>query len=122
MLQCSADLGRDIKALGATNAFDRKRADFSRMLASDGVSGDARAHVWLERVVQRTVVEVNEEGTVASAATAVETAIDSTPPPPIPFVADHPFLFAIRDDATGSLLFVGVVVDPAGTCSDPRQR
>jgi serine protease inhibitor len=121
-LQCSADLSRDVSALGAANAFDRDRAEFGRMLEPSGAVGgtrtDASRRVWLDRVLQRTVVEVNEEGTVAAAATAVESAVDSMPPPPTPFVVDRPFLFAIRDDATAALLFVGVVDDPAGACSD----
>jgi len=60
---------------------------------------------------------VNEEGTEAAAATAVtmQRAMASPfyKPPPIPiFRADHPFLFAIRDRKSGTLLFLGRMADP----------
>ncbi len=113
-LACAADLAPAVASLGAANAFDRARADFGRMLAPGG----AARRVWIGRAVQRSFVEVTEEGTEAAAVTAVEAWSDSagTPSPPLPFVVDRPFLFALRDDRTGTLLFVGQVSDPAGQC------
>jgi serpin B len=60
-------------------------------------------------------VEVNEGGTEAAAATAMVMAGSAAPsnPRPIPvFRADHPFLFLIRDNRNGSVLFLGRVTDP----------
>lgn len=66
-------------------------------------------------VVQEAWVKVDEEGTQAAAATAGVVAATSLPVPrvtPERFAVDHPFLFAIRDNATGAVLFLGRVVDP----------
>jgi serpin B len=113
-LACAADLRLPVAALGAGNAFDPDRADFRRLLAP---SHAGMRRVWLSRALQRSVIEVNEEGTEAAAATAVETSVDSAVAvPPVPFTVDHPFVFAIRHDPTGALLFVGRVTDPAGDC------
>lgn len=65
-------------------------------------------------------IEVGEEFTEAAAATEVSEddlgcSLDYTPPPRVDFVADHPFMFAIREDRSGAILFVGHVVDPSST-------
>ncbi|MFP6901367.1 MAG: serpin family protein, partial [Opitutales bacterium] len=57
-------------------------------------------------------VEVNEEGTEAAAATAVVIRTKSARPMGPRFRADHPFLFLIRDKATGSILFLGRYAEP----------
>ena len=61
------------------------------------------------------MIEVDEEGTVAAAATAiiVDTE-DAYDPPPIEFIANHPFLFFLRDLQTGLLLFQGRFISPSG--------
>jgi serpin B len=64
----------------------------------------------ISAVVHKTFVDVNEEGTEAAAATAVVGGTRGGPPPS--FVADHPFLFLIRDNQSGSILFIGRVVNP----------
>ncbi|MBL7107536.1 MAG: serpin family protein, partial [Phycisphaerae bacterium] len=59
--------------------------------------------------------DVNEEGTEAAAATAVTMKLTSVMPSRIPvFRADHPFLFLIRDNHSGSILFIGRVMNPKG--------
>jgi serpin B len=66
--------------------------------------------MFISQVVHEAYVKVDEEGTEAAAATAVvmqDTAVGDM------FYADHPFLFIIRDDLTGSILFMGRVVDPS---------
>jgi serpin B len=63
-------------------------------------------------VIHKAFVDVNEEGTEAAAATAVVFDAGSAPRTPIPFQADHPFLFLIRHNATGSILFMGRALDP----------
>ncbi len=56
---------------------------------------------------------MNEEGTEAAAVTSVGVGVTSVNPnPPFSFVADRPFFFVIRDDATGSVLFMGAVYEP----------
>jgi len=92
-----------LAAMGLPLAFDQKRADFSGLSKRD--------ELYIARVLHRAFVEVNEEGTEAAAATAVAMGTkngDRTPT----FRADHPFLFLIRDNASGSILFMGRVVDP----------
>lgn len=76
-------------------------ADFSRMVPGGGV--------WIDQVKQKSFVEVDEEGTTAAAVTSV-TMVDSAPPE---FRLDRPFLFAIRERLSGTLLFVGILNDPA---------
>lgn len=72
--------------------------------------------LWLSDVIHRAVVEVNEEGTAATAVTALSVgAALNRPPPPPPFtmIVDRPFFFAIRDDRSGTVLFMGAVNNPA---------
>ena len=57
-------------------------------------------------------VNVNEEGTEAAAVTTISVLTDSIPPPPPRFVADHPFIYFIIDDESGTILFMGKVTDP----------
>lgn len=64
------------------------------------------APLQISRVLQKTFIEVNEEGTEAAAATGVEVVVTSAPPS---FIADRPFLYLIRDSYTGSVLFIGRV-------------
>ncbi len=96
------DLARVLGDLGMPSAFRCGEADLSAMTAADD---------WcLATVRHKAFVEVNEEGTEAAAATGVGVGVTSMPPS---FTADHPFLFLIRDKVTGSLLFLGRVVDPS---------
>jgi len=62
-------------------------------------------------VKHKTFVEVNEEGTEAAAVTSVTVSLTSIQPPN-EFRADHPFLFAIRENSTGAIMFIGKVADP----------
>ena len=66
------------------------------------------------QVIQKAMIEVDEEGTVAAAATAIRISTRSltSTPEKIKFIADHPFIFFLRDLKTGLLLFQGRVVDP----------
>jgi len=88
-------------ALGMGEAFDPVAADFS---------GITDTGMFISEVVHEAYVKVDEEGTEAAAATAVvmqDSAVGDM------FWADHPFLFLIQDDLTGSILFMGRVVDPS---------
>jgi serpin B len=92
-----------LSALGMPSAFTADRADFSGM--------DGRKDLYLTAVVHKAFVDVNEEGTEAAAATGVAVGARSAPRTEI-FRADHPFMFLIRDQRSGSVLFMGRVVDP----------
>jgi serpin B len=74
-----------------------------------------REALYIARVVQKTFVAVDEEGTEAAAATAgvmrVVASMDYKPKP-FRFTADRPFLFAIEDVRSGTILFLGEVQDP----------
>ena len=95
-----------LQSMGMTLAFDEDKADFSRMSRSE--------QLFISAVVHKAFVDVNEEGTEAAAATGVIMAPTAAPvqeEPPV-FRADHPFVFLIRDNRTGSILFMGRVVNP----------
>ena len=110
-LEYGTELSDTLKALDMDVAFARRRANFSRMAPLELLPWD---NLYINEVSHKTFVEVNEEGTEAAAVTKVGVAgIVSVPPPPIPFVADRPFFFAIRDNQTKTMLFMGIVVDPA---------
>ncbi|CAH1272144.1 SERPINB9 [Branchiostoma lanceolatum] len=96
-------LGDTLKKMGMAEAFS-DAADFS------GMSGSK--DLFISAVVHKAFVEVNEEGTEAAAATGVMMRARMMPRPPTPFIADHPFLFLIRDNRTNSVLFFGRMSQP----------
>jgi serpin B len=105
-LESSFMLNNELGKMGMTDAFG-PRADFS------GIDGTRL--LYISGVFHKAWGEVNEEGTEAAAATAVAMramAIHKPPPPPPVFRADHPFLFFIRETASGSLLFLGRLAEP----------
>ena len=102
-----------LKSMGMTNAFDIKRANFSGMDGKSCMAGDVEC-LYLSNVFHKAFVDVDEEGTEAAAATAVIAVPSSAPPgPPVEVIVDRPFIFLIRDGATGTILFVGRVLDPS---------
>ena len=110
----TADVKDALAAMGMASAFDRRRADFSGINGRQPPDDEA---LFISSVFHRAFIEVNEEGTEAAAATAVEMvrtlSMPSVRPPATPvFRADHPFLFAIRHDASGAILFMGRVSNP----------
>lgn len=104
-LTVSADLNQPLGALGMSLAFSRRAADFSGMVAPP-------PRAYLSAVVHKAYADVNEEGTEAAAATGVVARPAMAPRPPVVFRADHPFVFLIRDNRTGSILFAGRLSDP----------
>ncbi len=96
-------LNDPLKALGTGVAFERGKADFSGMRDQNDL--------YISEVLHKAVVEVNEEGTEAAAATSVGMA-QASARIPFTFIADHPFVMMIRDQRTDAILFMGVVVDP----------
>ena len=99
------DLGSSLKNLGIKDAFLDSKADFQGM-------GWPKGKLWISQVKHKAFIDVNEEGTEAAAATAVEMATRGMPRYPV-FRADHPFLFFIRDHQSGSILFMGRMNDPS---------
>ena len=93
-----------LKAMGMEVAFDRFEADFGWILGNAGFRGVP--HIgWMK---QKSFVKVDEEGTETAAATGTAFAVTGTPI----LQADRPFLFAIRERLSGTILFVGTVSDP----------
>jgi serine protease inhibitor len=86
-------------ALGMDIAFDG-RADFSGIYAPGGI--------WINDVYHKTFMEVNEEGTEAAAATAVEVVYESADPM---IMLNRPFLFVIREQESGTIFFMGKVLE-----------
>ena len=68
----------------------------------------------IDQIVQKIAITVDEKGTEAAAATAVTTTRSlGGGPPLLAFVADKPFLFALRDETSGQTLVTGYVADPS---------
>lgn len=103
-LETGYDLIPPCQALGIKDAFVAGKADFRGM-------GWPKGELWIAQIRHKAFVDVNEEGTEAAGATAVEMQTRAMPRDPV-FRADHPFLFVIRDHATGSILFAGRLSDP----------
>ncbi len=108
----TVDLATELRTLGMPLAFTRAQADFS------GINGHEprdEESLFISAVYHKAFVEVDEEGTEAAAATGVAMRPSGAFPHPaaVPmFRADHPFLFAIRDRKSGTILFLGRVADP----------
>lgn len=100
-LETAFDLTQNLAALGMPLAFSPK-ADFS------GITG--APDLFIDAIVHKAFIEVNEEGTEAAAATALGMRATSLPPQ---FIADRPFLFLIRENKTNTLLFIGRLANPA---------
>jgi serine protease inhibitor len=109
----SLSLGADLKALGMSLAFDRDKADFT------GIADPPNPvdRLVLARVFHKGFVRVDEEGTEAAAATALMGVMAGAAPGagPRQLRVDRPFLFLIRDNASGLVLFLGRVNDPSQT-------
>ena len=102
------DLERKLSELGMKDLFAPGLADLSGMTGAK--------NLFVSNVIHKAFVEVNEEGTEAAAATAVIVRPTSAPlnPRPVPvFKADHPFIFVIRDNRSGAVLFMGRLADPS---------
>jgi serine protease inhibitor len=100
----STTLKDALSAIGMGAAFNPSQSDFSGMSAEKVV---------IDQVQHKTFIEVNEEGTEAAAVTSVGVRTLSAPTaPPFQMVVDRPFFAAIRDNQTGTLLFMGTVTEP----------
>lgn len=103
-LECETDLIKPCTDLGMGIAFDPDRSNFRGICKHSGGN-----NVYIEVIKQKTFIEVNEEGTEAAAATFTLFGARSASPE---IRVNRPFFYAIRDDKTGAILFMGTVVDP----------
>jgi len=99
-----------LKSLGMGVAFNRSAANF------DGIAKVDLENLFISFVDHKAVIEVNEKGTEAAAATNVGIGLTSMPSHET-FIVNRPFFFVIRDDRSGSILFMGKIVDPTQSVS-----
>jgi len=104
-IESKSDLATELAVMGMPLAFDAARADFS------GITAEER--LFISKVIHQANISVDEKGTEGAAATAVVMLAGSAPVAKAATVhVDRPFIFAVRDTATGAILFLGRVVDP----------
>jgi serpin B len=101
-VESNSDLVDALKSLGVTDAFSQKDANFN------GIGHD----IFLSAVAHKAFVEVNEKGTEATASTAVVTTSRGVTPKAKEFRVNHPFIFWIKDNFFGTVLFLGRVTEP----------
>jgi serpin B len=97
-------LNEALKSLGMTLAFDQTKADLSGISSSE--------QLYISAAIHKAFVAVDEEGTEAAAATGIAVGATGFREPPV-VRADHPFIFLIRDNRTGAILFMGRLVRPS---------
>jgi len=97
----SFELAKELKSLGMPSLFDAANANLSGL--------DPKDNLFISDAIHKAFVEVNEAGTEAAATTLFQAKTRSSPGR---FIADHPFIFLIREHGSGSVLFLGRVVDP----------
>ena len=109
-MESSIELTPILKNLGVSSVFDPSTADFSGIF-------DSAETIAVSDVMHRARISVDENGTEAAAVTAVAWALaePGEPPKPIPFIVNRPFLFLIRDDITGAILFLGRMINPSSS-------
>ncbi|XP_007938164.1 plasminogen activator inhibitor 1 [Orycteropus afer afer] len=100
-LESELDLRMPLENLGMTDMFRPERADFT------GLSD--QEHLYVSQALQKVKIEVNESGTVASSSTAIVASARMVPEE---IIMDRPFLFVVRHNPTGTVLFMGQVMEP----------
>jgi serpin B len=109
-VETQTSLAKLLATLGMPSAFDGGRANLS------GINDEPSLHI--TDVVHKAFINVGEKGTEAAASTGViigrdASAGDGGPPPELPVIANRPFLYFLRDQPTGAIVFMGRVLDPA---------
>jgi serine protease inhibitor len=119
-LETDYQMTKTLKALGMVRAFNDPGRPDGAQFDGMSVSKAPGERLFISAVMHKAFVEVNEKGTEAAAATAValkkeakEDAPRARPFTPV-FRADRPFVFLIRDRKTGTILFLGRVLNPKG--------
>jgi serpin B len=103
LLEYDLTLNDVLKALGLAIAFSPDQADFTNMYKQGGL--------FISKVKHKTFVEVNEEGTEAAAVTSVEIG-ETSAGGGFAMRVDRPFVFVIRENHSGTMLFMGKIVEP----------
>ncbi|KAK6967439.1 leukocyte elastase inhibitor-like isoform X1 [Biomphalaria glabrata] len=98
-IETSLKLKKTLVELGISDAFNPARADFTGITLSGQLSFD--------EVIHKAVIDVRETGTVAAAATVISSLKSLPLPPAASFIANHPFVYFLRDKVTGQILFQG---------------
>ncbi|XP_048398352.1 glia-derived nexin isoform X2 [Stegostoma tigrinum] len=101
--EAEINLEKPLSALGITDMFDKTKANFGKICRS--------GELYVSQVLQKAKIEVNEDGTKASAATAAIMMVKSLRIIPS-FVVDKPFVYFVRHNPTGTVLFIGQVSKP----------
>ncbi|KAL7194402.1 hypothetical protein ACSBR1_034755 [Camellia fascicularis] len=86
--------------------------ELTEMVVDGGKGDELGGGLYLSKVFHKSCIEVNEEGTEAAASTADIIRFFSKRIPTPRFVADHPFMFMIREETSGTVLFTGAVLNP----------
>lgn len=106
-------MDKNLMDMGMPTAFNPNSADFT-MIYNKTYTNE---NLYIYQVIHQAFVNVTESGTEAAAATAViiagTTGVETEPPRPKIFTADHPFIFIIQQKDTGNILFMGRVSDPS---------
>ena len=105
-IEATYPLREPLQAMGITDAFDPEKADLG------GIAPLTDGRLFITKALQKAVVEVDEEGTKAAAATGVVVGITAYNPNRFTLIANRPFFFAIRHNPTGAILFMGIVREP----------
>ncbi len=104
-VESSFSLADTLSKMGMTDAFDATRADFSGI--------DGQRDLYISSVLHKAYASIDESGTEAAAATVVIVGLTAIMPgEPVNLTIDRPFIFAIYDQPTQSILFVGRMVNP----------
>ena len=104
-IETKSDLSSVLAQMGMPLAFDPDRADFSGITTQE--------KLYISAVVHQADISVDEKGTEASAATAVQIEAFAMPGQRVALHIDRPFIFVVRDATTGAILFLGRVTDPS---------
>jgi serpin B len=99
------DLKETLQEMGMNDAFDRSTANLRGLSRSI-------PELYIDKMMHKAFVDVDESGTEAAASTYGNFLAKGVPKTPVPLQVDRPFLFLIRDQQTGSILFMGRILDP----------
>ncbi|XP_026385074.1 serpin-ZXA-like [Papaver somniferum] len=111
------EASRVLKEVGIDLPFDRYKSELTEMVNSSDATSKC-SQLCVENVFHKCFVEVDEKGTEVVAATAAlwsmmaSNSRSRVPPPPVDFLADHLFMFIIREKKSGVVLFMGHVLNP----------
>ena len=106
-MEAEYDLRDALVAMGMPLAYQKGKADLKKMCSNDSWT------LWVDRTIQKTVIDVDENGSEAAAVTAhvIKGVTSPGPGTIIDFNCDHPFMFMIRETTSGAILFMGTFTE-----------